>query len=356
MVTALSGQAKRQGKRMTYQTGTNRFSDGRIALALLASLAIFMTFAFAVAPVRAVSEQCPDGGTTVESLVDGDLDDIVLDAGTAFCVKAGTEASGQMTADGTTTLGEYVALAGILVGSGNTPNVSHYTVYGVAGDDDDDDDDDTGGGGDDDDDTGDDDDDDTGGGGGQADCPAGPTFVLNFDGTVFGTDGDTHEAAGLIFTFHTDEGEGDFLTVENTNDFDVYVAVKGGPDMVGNATLVEAGATEVIAHAPDNENSGKWYGVSNVSICTIDVPGDDDDDDDDDDTGGGGDDDDDDDEGTAGGNPPGGEGTLGGNPSVPNTAMSQGTDTVVPTLVALIALSMLGALASLRLAESRRRS
>ena len=353
---------------MTYQAGTNRFSVGHIALALLASLALFMTFAFSVAPVRATTDSCPEGGTKTESVVDGDLDDIVLAAGTSFCAKSSTEATGTLTADGESTLCEYLFAAGIVGGDSECSNVSHYVVYEVAGDDDDDDtgdDDDDDTGDDDDDDTGDDDDDDddddTGGGGGQADCPTGTTFVLNFDGNVFNADGDTHEEAGLIFTFNTDEGEGDYLTVENTNEFDVYVVVKGGPDKAGFATLVEAGATGIIAHAPFNENSDKWYGVSNVSICTIDVPGDDDDDDtgddddDDDDTGDDDDDDDDDDEQGGGGNNPGGEGTLGGNPPLPNTAVGQSADTVVPALVALIAISILGALASLRLAESRRR-
>jgi MYXO-CTERM domain-containing protein len=52
----------------------------------------------------------------------------------------------------------------------------------------------------------------------------------------------------------------------------------------------------------------------------------------------------------AGGNPTPRDGTLGGNP-VPNTATTQPTNAVVPTLLALFVLAGLGGLTALRLAR-----
>ena len=74
--------------------------------------------------------QCPAGWTTkVEAQTSGELDDVVLEAGTVFCVKAGTQNTGMLTADGTTTLCEYLIEAGIVTRSGDCKNVSHYVVY-----------------------------------------------------------------------------------------------------------------------------------------------------------------------------------------------------------------------------------
>lgn len=64
---------------------------------------------------------CPDGWTTkVESEVDGDIDSIVLPAGTDACVKGGQSDPIRFTADGETTLGEYLE---------GKYNVSYYVVY-----------------------------------------------------------------------------------------------------------------------------------------------------------------------------------------------------------------------------------
>ena len=58
-----------------------------------------------------------------------------------------------------------------------------------------------------------------------------------------------------------------------------------------------------------------------------------------------------------GGEGPGGEGTLGGNPTVPNTAMDLGTTGTLPAaILALLMLSGLGAAAYAANAEARRRS
>lgn len=94
-------------------------------LIALVALAL-MAFALAL-PALADDTPCSEvNGTKTNSVVDGDLNDIVLSAGTSFCVKAGSEKSGTLTADGTTTLQGYVTWT---VGNGRTPDVSHYVVY-----------------------------------------------------------------------------------------------------------------------------------------------------------------------------------------------------------------------------------
>jgi hypothetical protein len=67
----------------------------------------------------AKTEHCPDGWTSkVEA--PPNLNSIVLPVGTSFCVKGSTEASGILTADGSTTLFDYL---------GNGHDVSHYVLY-----------------------------------------------------------------------------------------------------------------------------------------------------------------------------------------------------------------------------------
>jgi hypothetical protein len=100
------------------------------ALGLLAALAI---------PATATAEHCPgEPGTTIEGAVkveatggtQAEINDLVLEAGTLFCVKASTGATGYLTADGETTLQEYLFAAGIIDGSGDEGrDVSYYVVY-----------------------------------------------------------------------------------------------------------------------------------------------------------------------------------------------------------------------------------
>lgn len=90
----------------------------RLVTTLIAVFAILLIGAST--PVLAVTEHCPDGGTKIESQVDGDLDNIVLTAGTSFCVKGSTDATGILVADGETSLFDYL---------GNGHNVSYYVVY-----------------------------------------------------------------------------------------------------------------------------------------------------------------------------------------------------------------------------------
>ncbi len=78
---------------------------------------LFMGIMLMPATALAGQEVCPNEGK-VESVVDGDLDGIVLAAGTLVCIKAGTTVV-YVTADGEQTLAELI---------GNNKNVSHYTV------------------------------------------------------------------------------------------------------------------------------------------------------------------------------------------------------------------------------------
>lgn len=87
---------------------------------------VLMIFALAL-PAWSVAGVCSEeNGDKTESVVDGDLNDIVLPAGTSFCVKSAEENSGVLTADGVTTLSGYVTW---LNEGGQTPDVSHFVVY-----------------------------------------------------------------------------------------------------------------------------------------------------------------------------------------------------------------------------------
>jgi hypothetical protein len=177
---------------MTYQTGINRISAGRIAIALLASLAIFMVFAFSSArvvfadgsgsPAACETEDkfTPSGGEGSDEEGGPDRSvTITADEGeviTAVCIKSGSKAFGGnkhsdvISQDG---LHDCYTVAGLgtnevtvtAADSSDCQGISHVdftTGPGTGDDDDDDDDDDTGDDDDDDDDddTGDDDDDD----------------------------------------------------------------------------------------------------------------------------------------------------------------------------------------------------
>jgi hypothetical protein len=83
--------------------------------------------AFMVPTAMAATEHCPEGGTKTESGSAGNS--VVLAAGTVFCVKASPEATGQLTADGVTTLQGYLTQAGITNENGQTHDVSYYVVY-----------------------------------------------------------------------------------------------------------------------------------------------------------------------------------------------------------------------------------
>ena len=77
-------------------------------------------------PAYAVTAHCPDHSSEdvvkIEAEEDGELDDIVLEAGTVFCVKGSTDQSGILEADGETTLFDYLD---------NGHSVSYVVIYEV---------------------------------------------------------------------------------------------------------------------------------------------------------------------------------------------------------------------------------
>jgi len=82
------------------------------------AIMVFMGIMLIASPALAGGQEvCPNQGK-VESVVPGDLDDIVLDAGTMVCIKAGTTVV-HVVADGVQTLAELI---------GNGKNISHYTI------------------------------------------------------------------------------------------------------------------------------------------------------------------------------------------------------------------------------------
>lgn len=82
-------------------------------------LAVMLVIFAVPSMVVANTEHCPSGGEKVEAKGD-DLNDIVLDAGTLFCVKGSTDATGILEADGETSLVVYLD---------NGHDVSYYVVY-----------------------------------------------------------------------------------------------------------------------------------------------------------------------------------------------------------------------------------
>src|SRR5215203_4329155 len=110
---AVIGTNHRPADRKTAQRerqGTmNKTRIGALLSALLITGALFaVPFAGAA---FAVTEHCPDGWVTKDESGEDD-NDIVLEAGTQFCVKGSTTASGILIADGETTLKEYLEAAG----------------------------------------------------------------------------------------------------------------------------------------------------------------------------------------------------------------------------------------------------
>lgn len=84
------------------------------------------------APVVAVPPpnlHCPSGWDYKVEATDSELDDVVLPAGTVFCIKAGNGNTGELVADGQMTLFEILEYEGFVNSGGQTPSVSYYVVY-----------------------------------------------------------------------------------------------------------------------------------------------------------------------------------------------------------------------------------
>jgi hypothetical protein len=88
------------------------------------ALAVFTVgILFGGASASATTQHCPSGGTKTE-VSDGFGKTLTLPAGTQFCVKAGTQASGILTSDGSPYTVTWTN------GGGQTPGISYYVVYG----------------------------------------------------------------------------------------------------------------------------------------------------------------------------------------------------------------------------------
>lgn len=107
--------AEGAGLRPRFHQHTVNRLERIMTIAGLALLVLLLT----VRVAAAATEHCPDHNGNPGKVEGGQLNDIVLEAGTVFCVKGSTDAvSG--TADGTTTLAAYL---------GNDHDVSYYVVY-----------------------------------------------------------------------------------------------------------------------------------------------------------------------------------------------------------------------------------
>jgi len=103
----------------------------RLFVAATVVVAILLAGAASVSAKQPADLHCPDGWiekTEADNPEEGGLDFYIPEAGTELCVKAGTENSGIVVADGATPLIGFVTWT---VGgdNGNTPNVSYFAVY-----------------------------------------------------------------------------------------------------------------------------------------------------------------------------------------------------------------------------------
>lgn len=98
----------------------------------LVGLVILAAVLFAATSVNAAPPSgmhCPEGWITKDES-GADDNNIVIEAGTLICVKSSTENTGILTADGETTLQEYLFNAGIVDGSGAAGrDVSYFVTY-----------------------------------------------------------------------------------------------------------------------------------------------------------------------------------------------------------------------------------
>lgn len=87
---------------------------------LIASLVLLSASLFSVSVVIAKTEHCPGGFTDKIEAKTNELNGVILEAGTMFCVKGSTDATGILVADGTTSLVDYLD---------NGHDVSYYAIY-----------------------------------------------------------------------------------------------------------------------------------------------------------------------------------------------------------------------------------
>jgi len=97
-------------------------------------------------------------------------------------------------------------------------------------------------------------------GGGDADCPAGTVFLDNFNSGELEVG--LELAPGVTITAVTtdDEGEPTSVTVSNTSDENITIAVKGGSDPVGNSVTIAPDGSATISVTTNPT-------ISNLSVC-----------------------------------------------------------------------------------------
>ena len=97
-------------------------------------------------------------------------------------------------------------------------------------------------------------------GGGQADCPSDTTFVINFPQGDIEVGDELIEGVFVTAVTRDESGELTSVTIENTTDENVTIAVKGGSDQVGNAVTIapDSDATITVTNNPT---------ISNLSVC-----------------------------------------------------------------------------------------
>jgi LPXTG-motif cell wall-anchored protein len=88
-------------------------------LLLAATFGVVGVVGAGATPAGAATEHCPDHNGN-PGKVEGKSNDVVLPEGTKFCVKGSTEATGELIADGETTLFQYLGIG---------QDVSYYIVY-----------------------------------------------------------------------------------------------------------------------------------------------------------------------------------------------------------------------------------
>lgn len=101
-------------------------------LALVAALALGAVGFLGITSAGATVEHCPNHNVAPNIKDESGSDDngLVPAAGTVICVKASTGNTGVITADGETTLREYLFAAGIVDGSGKKGrDVSYWVIY-----------------------------------------------------------------------------------------------------------------------------------------------------------------------------------------------------------------------------------
>lgn len=108
----------------------------RVAGSVLAVATLLLALAVPALAAPPEGLHCPDGWQDKDQS-GADDNDLVVPEGTLFCVKAGSAESneseqgntGVITADGETTLCEYLIAAGIVGGGGDCRDVSYWVTY-----------------------------------------------------------------------------------------------------------------------------------------------------------------------------------------------------------------------------------